>query len=691
MEDYRSQVRWEEMKEANRCKQLTHAAEWRVRSCFGFLPNLTLSAHKNAREVMKSISPGCYFSKAMNTAFHDLTGGKSLPVAIKSLLGLSLKFIPTPRYSPSATDVAPSLDRIERDIGLRTFFAGRDHEETPKLRAKSTWRPPVPPQQVDYRVNNFLKGLKSILHRRTGKQNLTPYQRQLLKSLQENESVIIASADKNLGPVGIDVEQYIKLGLDHLLDPHTYELLTEDQAKKDTDDLWQDIYAWTVNHRSALPDDTVNFIREHLDKTKTDPLGYFYLTIKLHKQPITGRPVCSDCGSLPHALGRYVDGELQTIVRNQALYLKNSVVLKTDLEALSLPTNASLFTYDAVAMYPSINTADCLARLTGYLSKPEISGEYGFSPTALLEAIELVMFNNRMRFGDVIVRQLSGIAMGMSPAPTIANLYMAIYEETHVLKFIPSIILYLRRFIDDGVGIWLHDPNPTTDERNWMEFKNCLNASGLNWIFSDRSQEVIFMDLRLTIEGRQIKSSLYAKPMALHLYLPPHSCHAPGVLSGLVLGNVLRIHQLCSNEGDIMKELKLFFHRLLNRGYQSNQLTPLFQRAIDNAKAHIQRTALEHLRAKSKKETAHRRRVFLHLPYHPSNPSSKTIQKMWAKRVATPDNLLPLKSLTNEQGYNIPIEQLTIAWHRPPNLGNLLSYRRLKNRTGLKVSSFIKT
>jgi hypothetical protein len=91
--------------------------------------------------------------------------------------------------------------------------------------------------------------------------------------------------------------------------------------------------------------------------------------------------------------------------------------MKTDLEALSLPANASLFTYDAVAMYPSINTADCLAQLTGYLSKPEIYGKYGFSSTALLEAIELVMFNNRMQFGDIIVKQISGIAMGMSPAP----------------------------------------------------------------------------------------------------------------------------------------------------------------------------------------------------------------------------------------------------------------------------------
>ena len=64
-----------------------------------------------------------------------------------------------------------------------------------------------------------------------------------------------------------------------------------------------------------------------------------------------------------------MDRELQLIVQDQALYFKNSVELKTDLEALTLPANASLFTYDAVAMYPSINIADCLARITNYLSK----------------------------------------------------------------------------------------------------------------------------------------------------------------------------------------------------------------------------------------------------------------------------------------------------------------------------------
>ncbi len=72
-------------------------------------------------------------------------------------------------------------------------------------------------------------------------------------------------------------------------------------------------------------------------------------------------------------------------------------------------------------MYPNINTANCPARLLVYLSDTKVATKYGFSPTALLEATELVMYNNQMCFGDLIVKQLSGIAMGMLPAPTIAN------------------------------------------------------------------------------------------------------------------------------------------------------------------------------------------------------------------------------------------------------------------------------
>jgi hypothetical protein len=399
-------------------------AEWRVWSCFGFLPNLALSIHKNAQEVMGDTSLGCFFLKATNKAFHDLTRGKFLAPATTSLLGLSLKFIPTPRYAPSVTDIAPTLDPNEQEIEMKTFFSGCDQGvKIPILHAKSPWHPPLPPRQVDYWINNFLNGIRGLFQWHKGKQNLTPHQRQRLGSLQENELVIIANADKNVGPMGINVEHYTKLELDNLLDPSTYLFLTEDQADQDIHDLRLAIHAWTVCHRCSLPNDTVHFIREHMGKASKDSFGYFYLLIKLHKLPITGRPVCSGCGSLPHALGCYVDATLQPIVNDQALYFKNLADLKSDLKNQDLPPNASLLTCDAVAMYPSIDTADCLARLSENLSDPEVSTMYGFSSVALPEALELVMFNNCMRFGDVIVKQISRIAMGMSPAPTIANLY----------------------------------------------------------------------------------------------------------------------------------------------------------------------------------------------------------------------------------------------------------------------------
>jgi hypothetical protein len=109
------------------------------------------------------------------------------------------------------------------------------------------------------------------------------------------------------------------------------------------------------------------------------------------------------------------------------------------------------------------------------------------------------------------------------------------YIKTHELQYIPHVVLYFGCFINDGIGIWLHNPDPTIDKNNWLNFQTCLNNSGLKWVFRKRSDEVVFMELQLKIEGKKIVTSLFAKPMALHLYIPLHSCHAPGVLVGMVL------------------------------------------------------------------------------------------------------------------------------------------------------------
>jgi hypothetical protein len=60
--------------------------------------------------------------------------------------------------------------------------------------------------------------------------NLTPWQCRMLDEFCENKSILITSANKSLGPVGIETERYIKLELEHLVDTSTYEVLTEHDA-----------------------------------------------------------------------------------------------------------------------------------------------------------------------------------------------------------------------------------------------------------------------------------------------------------------------------------------------------------------------------------------------------------------------------------------------------------------------------
>jgi hypothetical protein len=54
-----------------------------------------------------------------------------------------------------------------------------------------------------------------------------------------------------------------------------------------------------------------------------------------------------------------------------------------------------------------------------------------------------------------------------------------------------------------------------------------------------------------------------------------------------------------------------------------------------------------------------------------------------------PAGQCPLNQLANYNKSKIPIDQLTIAYSRPPNFGNVFSVRKFHKRWGPEVLSFI--
>jgi hypothetical protein len=232
-----------------------------------------------------------------------------------------------------------------------------------------------------------------------------------------------------------------------------------------------------------------------------------------------------------------------------------------------------------------------------------------------------------MKFGDLFVKQIKGVAMGICPAPPIANLFYAIKE----LDLIPrwqSLIPFYVRFIDDVFGIWVHDRDPERDMQLWNDFQNDVNQHhGLQWTFTERSRSVVFMDMTIYMDRSRIATDLYEKPMCLFLYLPYHSSHPPGVLNSLIFGQTLRIFTLCTEESQMKRHLTNFYRRLIDRGYTREQLQPLFERAVDNAESYMLQTDEEKRAKKKAKMDATKRKVFFHVPWHPNNPSASVLQQ----------------------------------------------------------------
>ena len=129
--------------------------------------------------------------------------------------------------------------------------------------------------------------------------------------------------------------------------------------------------------------------------------------------------------------------------------------------------NARLFICDATSMYTNNKTGTALQHIVQLAL--ENREHLTVPPAVLKDALRLLMTNNVFQFGDTFWLQKVGTAMGAPPAPPWETIFFVIHEEIVLARFGARLQLY-RCFIDDVLGIWLIDPDPTKDSRQWMSF-----------------------------------------------------------------------------------------------------------------------------------------------------------------------------------------------------------------------------
>ena len=150
------------------------------------------------------------------------------------------------------------------------------------------------------------------------------------------------SSDKNLGPVIMERETYIKRALsDHLLNDTNYKQLTYHEATNAIATTRGQIKWFLMQYNSLFTQQEHQHLCQSLNVSS--PHSEFYILAKVHKKPWGTRPIVSTCGSLLEGIGRWTDLYLQPLCQTLPCYIRDSSHFVSHLKSLpDLPHTAKL-------------------------------------------------------------------------------------------------------------------------------------------------------------------------------------------------------------------------------------------------------------------------------------------------------------------------------------------------------------
>lgn len=575
------------------------------------------------------------------------------------------------------------MERLRRAVRMQ-FTAGMDDDDdnddgyNPKFYCKSKWEPGSAPTIVESAMDDF-EDQTNIMFSKARKPptifNMKKQKTELLRRIKKDRKLMITATDKGLGPAIMEIDVYINRALDdHLDNKSNYKELEEREAVL----INETNFRWICERFLDHPDANTVTAMEQLffertlfgkrDKNKVMQLcsdlqlPYFYLLPKVHKKPWATRPVVSGVSSVMEPLSKWVDIQLQRVVHLCPAYTMDSWQFLNDIKDLQDLNGYTLVTADAKAMYCNINTDHAIDTMRKWFQLHKHELPLDFPHALALESIERLMKYNVFTFGSRFFIQENGTAMGTNAACMYATIYYSYHEETRIVG-LDSVIFY-RRLIDDAFIIIRDNKDDIRELDTVMQDFGPIGKR-LEWEFTKPSSLVDFLDLTVSITSNgKINTKTFQKAMNLYLYRCPSSAQPPTILYSLIYGTLHRYYWQNTHIQDFGRFTELFFERLTERAHKRCDLAPLFLKAAQE----VENSTLPNPRPGQKKENkvSNNNNLFIHLPYHPQQPSRSDIR----------DHATALMSTLKEE--KDCFERIILAFSRAPNIGDLCKKHRLE-------------
>ena len=326
------------------------------------------------------MSPLFYDTRITNRTFHNMTSVELSYEQVK-MLAFNSKFVPRPKKT-SVKSVSIAFDNFERRLRLSekarksralTIIKGFDPDmDKGQPRYVAKFHIPNPLAEAPKMLLHVELALQQarnllevqVLDRQTLHVRLNISQEELDKLLKilKDEKIVALPSDKNLGLCFVSADWYQENGLKLLLNPSyieeepDHELLSMSLAtivtKASNFLTWQQL-TWLLNP-----------IETHVTKVPV-----LKVIPKIHKFPISARPIVPTFGTLLANVSAWVDYRLKPLLHRFPWILPDSKTFCRQILDVKLPVGKEvwLVSGDVVAMYPNIPIEDGIRNIASIL------------------------------------------------------------------------------------------------------------------------------------------------------------------------------------------------------------------------------------------------------------------------------------------------------------------------------------
>ena len=416
----------------------------------------------------------------------------TIPEGVTNLLGLGPKFAINPPQTHRQTfvDIITDTEYVLSDI-----FKDSEDERNEKRQM----------------TNNILTNFRNKPHNTDNSTTqLHGEYNKTRRWLKEHPEVIVTFADKGNKTVFIDRNEYDTKMKDILGNVDIYQTVTRDPTK-----------IITSKHNQLIK----NIVEEGgMDQfvgktliTRNGTLGRIYGQVKIHKQDRPLRPIISTIGMTIYNTAKYLADIMRNMIGNGPYDTKDSFQLASRLKNVLLPPNYVMVSFDVVSMFTNI-PKDLVLEIVSECFE-EIRQHTTLNETQLIQLITFIFDNCFFMYNDNIYKQNSGLPMGSSLSPALADLVLNKLLSV-VMEDLPA-VEFVTRYVDDLLLMV-----PADDVDMILQKFNSFHSNIQFTMEPERDRVINFLELSICrrLDGR-LDIAWYRKPTASLRYMNFYSNH----------------------------------------------------------------------------------------------------------------------------------------------------------------------